>query len=322
MNLRNILRPFKGPIYSTGRMIASSGVVASDRRIVKVLVASLAASLIGFIGLASFAGPAATAVRCDGVQVGPSEDLAAVAEAKSAGTTFCIRDGSYKVTRSVKVQSGDRFVGVYSDGTRPSVSTTRAQHVFDAYGSTGAVIRGLKVRGAVGNDRCEPDCGRGIGGGTNLRIVSVRVTGNANQGIGGTGPGLIVISSIVDHNGSYSFSRDGGPISAAGIKSVNSITVLNSKIFRNYWAGVWCDIQCGSFIVKESTLVDNGKVGIHDEISSGRAIFARNVIRNNGSLRGATRPSGLLIVSSRRVKRRQQQIWFERQARHSDRRRR
>lgn len=301
MDLKNILWPFKGTVDNTGRTIANFEIVDGNGRIAKALAACLVAFLISFVGLVSLAEPATTATRCSGVQVDPSEDLAAVAGAKLPGTTFCIRDGSYKVSRAVEVQSGDRFVGVYSDGTRPSVSTTRALHVFDANGSRGAVVRGLKVSGAIGNDRCEPDCGRGIGGGTNLRVINVRATGNANQGIGGTGPGLLVARSIVDNNGSYSFSRDGGPVSAAGIKSVNSITVLNSKILKNYWAGVWCDIQCGSFVVKNSTLSGNGKVGIHDEISSGAAVFSGNTIRNNGNLRGATRPSGLLIVSSRHV---------------------
>jgi hypothetical protein len=126
----------------------------------------------------------------------------------------------------------------------------------------------------------------------------VRATGNANQGIGGTGSGLLVKNSILDHNGSQSFANDGGPVSTAGIKSVNSMTVLNSIIRNNYWDGVWCDIECEAFTVKDSTITGNGKAGIHLEISSGPAVFAGNRIRNNGVSGRSTRLGGILIVGS------------------------
>jgi hypothetical protein len=129
----------------------------------------------------------------------------------------------------------------------------------------------------------------------------VRVTENANQGIGGTGPGLVVKGSEIDNNGSARFADGSGPVSSAGIKSVNSMTVENSYIHDNYWSGVWCDLECNAFDVRDSTLVRNGKSGIHDEISSGPATFANNTIRDNGVRGRSTRLGGILIVGSSNV---------------------
>jgi hypothetical protein len=236
---------------------------------------------------------------CTGTNIFPGQDLTAVADAAPAGTKFCIHDGNYTVSSPIRVQDNDVFKGLYVDRTRPSVSTTQASHIFYTHGSHNATISGLVVSGAVGDNSCEPNCGRGIGGGGwNLTVHNVRATGNANQGIGGTGPGLLVKNSMLDNNGSPSFANDGGPVSTAGIKSVNSITVLNSTIKGNYWDGVWCDIECGAFTVKNSTITANGKAGIHMEISSGPAVFAGNRIQNNGISDRSTRLGGILIVGS------------------------
>lgn len=243
---------------------------------------------------------------CSGVYVSPSEDLVAAANTNAAGTTFCIQDGTHNVTSEIPVEAGDVFWGVYSDSTRPVVKTTTAYHVFFlTKDSSGATIQGLEVSGAVGDDSCEPACGRGIGGrGPDLTVDDVRATGNANQGIGGTGAGLLVRNSMIDNNGSLSFAQDDPdePVSAAGIKSVNSMTVINSTIRDNYWAGVWCDIECNAFEVHDSTITGNGKAGIHYEISSGPAVVEGNTIQDNGHAlfpsTVLTRRSGMLIISS------------------------
>lgn len=86
-----------------------------------------------------------------------------------------------------------------------------------------------------------------------------------------------------------------------GIKSAGgSLTVLNSRIYDNYWVGVWCN-PCSTFTVKNSTITGNGKAGIHDEISSGPALISGNTIKGNGTLAAADRHAGLLIMSSKNV---------------------
>jgi hypothetical protein len=248
------------------------------------------------------AAQAEAAYPCSGKHVYPSQNLTTVAAGSGAGTTFCIHDGTYNVSKPILVQDNDKFIGLYDDSSRPSVVTSQALVVFDAnHGSDGALIRGLKISGAVGGNYCEPNCGRGIYGGSHLTVDDVWLTGNKNQGIGGTGPGLLVKNSLIERNGSRSFGSDGGPITAAGVKSSkNSLTVLNSTIRDNYWSGVWCDNDCEAFTVKNSTITGNGKAGIHDEISSGPAIISGNTIRGNGVISSTDR-TGLLIESSANV---------------------
>jgi hypothetical protein len=240
--------------------------------------------------------------RCLGEDVYAGQDLVAVAEAARAGTNFCINDGDYSILSSIRVQDGDTFWGIYFDLTRPTLSTNQAEHIFHARGADHATIKNLTVKGAVGGAYCQPNCGRAIGGGgNNLTVENVHATENANQGIGGTGPGLVVKDSEIDNNGSDQFADGSGPVSSAGIKSVNSVTVNNSYIHDNHWSGVWCDIECNAFEVRNSTLVRNGKSGIHDEISSGPAIFSNNIIRNNGVHGRSKRLGGILIVGSSNV---------------------
>jgi hypothetical protein len=251
-----------------------------------------------------YAPQAKAAYPCSGKHVYPSQNLAAVAGNSPKGTTFCVHDGTYNVSTPVRVEENDKFIGLYNDTSRPKVATSQAHYVFNTVGGDGALIKGLTVSGAVGGNYCEPNCGRAIGGGgSNLTVYNVRLTGNKNQGIGGVGPGLRVENSEIDHNGSYSFSlQDGGSSVTAGIKSAKSMTVLNSYIHDNYWSGVWCDNSCGSFVVQNSTINGNGKAGIHDEISNGPAVFSGNTIKGNGRLGDAAgRHAGILIVSSAHV---------------------
>ena len=233
----------------------------------------------------------------------PSQNLTSIAANSKPGTTFFIHDGTYNVSKPIVVQDHDKFIGLYHDSSRPSLVTTQAHYIFDAnQGSDWATIKGLKISGAVGGNHCEPACGKGIRGGRNLTVEDVWITNNVNNGIGGAGIGLVVKNSIINHNGSRSFTRlDPGPSQSAGIKSASgSLTVLNSRIEDNYWVGVWCN-PCSTFTVKNSTITGNGKAGIHDEISSGPAVISGNTIKGNGHLAAADRHAGLLIMSSKNV---------------------
>jgi hypothetical protein len=246
----------------------------------------------------SMAQARAAGEGCNGVQVSPGDNLTQVAAAHPAGTTYCIRDGDYSITAGIVVQSNDVFEGVYSDGSRPSVRTTTAEEIFAATGSTGATISGVTVSGAVGDTSCQPACGRGISGGTNLTLDNVRATENANQGVGGTGANLVIRNSVFDSNGTRAFYVDGTYASAAGVKSVNSMFIYNSRVTDNAWVGFWCDLECDAFEVHDSVASRNGKGGIFYEVSTGPAIFEGNTIRNNGYSETRRRPGGLLMVSS------------------------
>jgi hypothetical protein len=259
-------------------------------------------ALVGWLSFSAYV-PDASGATCSGENVYPSQDLSNVAKKYPAGTTFCIHDGTYKISSPVLVQSGDVFWGVYSDSSRPHVTTT-TYHVFyagqdPASAASWATIRSLTISGAVGNDQCQPNCGRGIGGGKNLTVENVRAMENMNQGIGGALPGLVVRNSIIDHNGSATFSSSIDTNSSAGVKSANSMTVINSDVHHNWWNGVWCDEECNALTVQDSKITDNGKSGIHYEISTGPTAITGNTIQRNGwNDTVPNKRAGLLVVDS------------------------
>jgi len=251
--------------------------------------------------LAASGGDSQAATSCTGKHVYPGANLVSVAAGAPAGTTFCIHQGTYSVSQAVIVQDGDRFIGVYQSLPRPIVKTTSARMVFNAAGSNRALIQDLRIEGAVGDQSCQPSCGRGISGGYNLTVANVWLTLNKNQGIGGTGGGLLVKNSEIDHNGSSPFAQQTGKETAAGIKSANPMNIQNSYIHDNYWAGVWCDDNCGTMRVQGSRLINNGKAGIHTEISVGPQIISGNTIQGNGHFESWSLEAGLLINSVRDV---------------------
>ena len=273
-----------------------TGSAASGVRIYAAAVLLIVISLLAF---ASTRAQAAHESSCVGKQIYPGQNISSIAKSFAPGKTFCIHDGTYQVSSSIVVQSGDRFRGLYSDGTRPSIQTKSAYHVFYVGDSDGATIVGLRVSGAVHENSCEPECGRGIGGdGTNLTVKNVRANQNENQGIGGTGDGLRVLASELDHNGSFAAALDGGKMSAAGIKVPNSVYIADSDVHDNYWNGIWCDNACGRFEVHDSRFWNNGKAGIHDEINPGPAVIEGNTVYSNGDHPYDMRKGGILIISS------------------------
>jgi hypothetical protein len=263
-----------------------------------VLMMAFSVALLALF-ITSENGTAATS--CTGKQIYAGANLVSLAANSPSGTTFCIHQGTYSVTQPISVTDGDRFIGVYQDTTRPIVKTTSARMVFNAGGSNRALISSLSVQGAVGDQSCQPNCGRGISGGYNLTVDNVRATLNKNQGIGGAGSGLLVKNSEIDHNGSAPFAQQGGKETAAGIKSANPMNIQNSYIHDNYWAGVWCDDNCGTMRVQGSRLINNGKAGIHTEISVGPQIISGNTIQGNGRFESWSLEAGLLINSVRDV---------------------
>lgn len=269
----------------------------------RTLMLAMALTL-ALLALATSGERGSAATSCTGKHVYEGANLASVAAGAPSGTTFCVHQGTYRVSQPVIAQSGDRFVGVYPTFPRPTVITSQARQVFNAGGSTGATISGLRIEGAVGDESCQPLCGRGISGGTNLTVDDVRATNNKNQGIGGAESGLLVKNSEIDHNGSSPFARQTGGETAAGVKSANSFTIQNSHIHDNYWAGVWCDDNCGTMRVEGSTLTGNGKAGIHTEISVGGTagqVIRNNTIKGNGHFGSWSLEAGLLINSVRDV---------------------
>ena len=254
------------------------------------------------------------------VKVTPTQDLVSVAKNNPAGTTFCLADGTYTLTAEVPVQTGDKFVGAYSDGSRPIVQSngkiswtaskgvqvtggSQQKNIFSQYGASDTLLKGLEVRGAAHDNSCEPRCGRGSAyGNGNNDFEDVKMTLNEYQGIGNPGDGSEVRNSILSWNGNYDGGRDGGPVGDAGIKSGNDFRIVNSDLVDNYWIGAWCDTNCENMTVDDSDLSRNGKAGVSHEIASGDTSYVRNsTLQDNGKgIDGfETSRAAIMIVGSR-----------------------
>lgn len=139
-------------------------------------------------------------------------------------------------------------------------------------------------------------------------MEDVRSHDNQNQGIGGTGSGLVVRDSELDNNGMRKFTaadaKDSEPISSvAGVKSVNSMTITSSYIHDNWWNGIWCDVYRHDLPVQNNTYINlqdnmvknNGKIGISDEVCKTARISGNRIIHNGYNLEATTTRSGILV---------------------------
>ncbi|MDP9225272.1 MAG: right-handed parallel beta-helix repeat-containing protein [Actinomycetota bacterium] len=239
----------------------------------------------------------ATAASCSGVQVNAgSSSLQAAIDSHGNNTTFCLGNGTYNISNTLRPKPADSFIGTGATRDSATIKTSSAQIVFAA--ATNNVFRRVAITGAV-NACPGKNCGAtgmGINGGSNLTLDNVHLYNNGRSGIGGSGDGLLITNSEVDHNG----AQTGDGVSS-GIKSVHTLTVTNSYIHDNKNSGIWCDISCGSYNVTGNKVTHQTGSGIFMEISQGQAVLANNVVKHNNTSRGRAR-GGILVTSSMNVK--------------------
>lgn len=248
----------------------------------------------------------ATESACGGrdvLRVAAGADLATVAAAHPAGTTFCLGEGTFVLTAKVVSQPGDAFIGAGREETfiRPSgVGSPVDGFVPPSWGSAGAAAityRALDIGGftqATTSTTCNNACGTAIWnkgdpltGGVILR--NVRCHDNGTSCVG-HGLGSVVARNIeCDGNGFHPDSLLGDFRSSACMKlSEGSLTLRNSHIHDNAYDAIWCD-HCGqtAFIVTGNIIENNGRSGVHWEASGhfeagDHAIIGNNVIKGNG----------------------------------------
>jgi Right handed beta helix region len=263
------------------------------------LLLVLAISMV--IGLGASVASAAT--RCNPVLT-PGENLSRVAAHCPPSTTFTIKDGTYKLSRAVKANSGDTFKGVYSDATRPKIDANGALMAFNVGDTKGVTISGISISGTGGSEWCEPACGGAIKkDGWNLHVLNVRLHHNPNQGISNPGPGFVLKNSEIDHNGSASFTK-GGTSSAAGVKITKGpATFRDNEVHHNYWHGIWCDEFAGSIEISHNAVHHNGKNGIRYETCRGPSSnITNNRVFANGHLKkDKGSRAGIVLVSAQGV---------------------
>jgi hypothetical protein len=232
---------------------------------------------------------------CSGIDVFPGE-LEATADLAPDGTTFCIQPGVHTVgVGGVDVDVGDRFIGV-AGVSNTFVVTSAAPTVFDGKRDGDNLFQGLDISGGVGDERCKPSCGRGIAGGPNTNVVDSRLHHNAIAGIGGSEAGLVVEGTEIDHNGSDATLG----CCSGGLKSTNPFTVRGSYVHDNIGNGIWCDLDCGGFIVEDSRVIHNSLKGIFHEISGGPSVVRNNVIQGNNYANQLS-AAGVTILSSKDI---------------------
>ena len=80
--------------------------------------------------------------------------------------------------------------------------------------------------------------------------------------------------------------------------------MTNSYVHDNHWDGIWCDhCEHVAFVIRDSTLVRNGRSGIvwevsGDAVEGDHALIKNNKIRNNGwNTDGPPSPWAGIIIS-------------------------
>ena len=231
---------------------------------------------------------------CTGMRLSPGDDLAAVIETeRDEGLTLCLAAGTYEVPNDIDLQNGDRIMGAGMDQT--FLEGTGAKIVLDAQGAEDVLLYGLDISGGRGRVVCRPMCGSGFRGGLNNRVESVRLHDNENHGIGGSEEGLVVIDSVLDHNGSRGFLG----CCAGGIKGGSGFTIRDSQIYSNTGNGLWCDSGCaGGFEAYDNEIYDNSRSGIRYEVSVEGAMIEGNRIYGNNTSDPPGGHGGIGIIAS------------------------
>jgi hypothetical protein len=301
------------------------GKAQGSRPVSWIRVLAVSAALLAYLALAVIlsvtSSPSPSEAACEGVDVAPKEDLAAIATSNPPGTTYCLGAGTHVLTVTVRPEPGDAFVGAGMEKTfvRPG-AVDEPRVGFTPIGSSHAdapiAYRDLDI----GRFTASPDnttCGPGGGCGVAISLSNVK----GNDVV----PGGVVLEDIACHdngtacvsrgagslrairwncfgNGFHANSRSGHFVGNACVKvNEGSLHVTDSSIHDNPAVGLWCDF-CGhtAFVVEDSTLERNGRTAIQWEVSGphepgDHAIIQRNTIRANGNACGT--PDGFALNS-------------------------
>jgi hypothetical protein len=256
---------------------------------------------------------------CIGKHVRAGADLAAVSAAKPAGTTFCLDEGVFTISKTVSWQPGDHIIGAGMGATfiRPA-DVGRPVTGFDAPGNTKTVkFARLDIGGfqADPSADCHP-CGIAIvdSGGDAEGWITLSRVGCHDNGTAciGSGYGNIRATHLDCYgNGFHPGSLlDPTSRSASCVKMTRgSMTMRDSQIHDTFWNGIWCD-SCDhtTWVIEDNLFSNNGHAGIQweisGELSTDTALVRHNVIRNNGwqvSVTGAFTSAGLIISGGRNI---------------------
>jgi Right handed beta helix region len=213
-------------------------------------------------------------VACSGLRVTSRQDFLAVVAAAPPGTTFCVMDGDYTVTGTVRPKNNDRFVGVYSDGSQPNISNVGSGPVFS--GGQGTFYEGLGIG---------PSSGIGLQPGGGSIIMGNHIHDNELSGIETVANNLVINGNeIGPNNGTTAALGDASGIKLHGYAGSDSGAynlVVNNAVHDNIGHGVWSDCDAHDSRFVNNYVSHNAGAGLVDETSYNNA-WVGNVVQGNG----------------------------------------
>jgi hypothetical protein len=269
--------------------------------VVLVLVLEVAAVLAGW-------HPAVAASKCSGVSVDPTSNLQAVIDRKSAGTTFCLADGTYSLSGPLLPKARDRFVAVHARRAILTGNDTASMAI------NGQGVNGVSVRGLVITHFAPPDQGgmAAVKAASGWRIVNNEISYNSNAGLYHEARAIIARNDI-HHNtkigiGGYrangsrienneiAFNGSSGGPDNGGSKWTQSVglEIIGNDIHGNDNNGLWIDGDNDDVRIAGNRVTGNASEGIQYEVSCAGTIEHNRVLRNGGA--------GIEVTASQHVR--------------------
>jgi hypothetical protein len=261
---------------------------------------------------------------CSGKTVTAGQDLDAIvnADPMATATTFCIQAGTYSLSQTLAVGTGDKLIGETgitktagpAKYAEPVVKVRNAANLSKLVSVSGdnVTLKWLDVAGAVGKydetktqatcanwgdiaNKC-PVAGKGVGiaaGNANggLLMQYLRVHNNDAVGIGNA-KGRVLNSELFSNTENGDFLGFTG----AGVKGVTEYEAAFNYVHDEQGNGLWCDRGCdddpargaNGFWAHDNVLVNNGRAGVRYEDSATTALIENNEIHGNskGAVKG------------------------------------
>lgn len=251
----------------------------------------------------------ASELPCRGTFIRPGQAIQSVINAHGAGTTFCLRRGSYVIRSAWRPKARQRFVAVERRKAILTGKGVSGSFAFNGNGVAGVELRGLVVRNfapprvggyaaikaATGwriiDNRIGPNRNLGLYHEADTVVRGNRIQGNTIAGVGGfRAHRSLILNNQISYNGR---SRVFG--SATGGKWARSIgIVVRGNYFHHNWDNaLWLDGDNLNALVEDNIVADNFGKGIHYEVSCSAQI-RDNIVKRNPD-------AGIIVVASRDV---------------------
>ena len=142
--------------------------------------------------------------------------------------------------------------------------------------------------------------GYGVRVSNSTQVIDNIITQNGQIGVGGGGVGVLVEGNEISFNNYAGYKLDW---EAGGTKFVDTdgLVFRDNYSHHNVGSGVWTDENNINVVVEDNLITDNGRSGIHHEVSYS-AVIRNNTVERNGFLKpNWVWGAGILVDISRDV---------------------